>query len=203
MAILDDMWAGLAYEVGGEIVVGTSYQKGTLFSLFDPASQVQFCTFQQQSISVGAGLGGAYSRSFVVGLNIGQPTNIDGAEAGFDFSLDAAIAGLGKYVRSIPDYLQFYYEFEEGIRRYLFQAGKAIELADKHKKLQAVLSNYKGIETIAQGKPTLVLIPIGSIGLRISVKYKFTTTEVLSWGTRDFSKTRSAFGALRSAYSPL
>jgi hypothetical protein len=39
--------------------------------------------------------------------------------------------------------------------------------------------------------------------MRLSVKYKLTSTDVIGWGPADFSSAGSATQALRSAYSPI
>ena len=205
--IIPGVWAGIGYEVGGEIVVGTSYGRGTIFCLSDPDKTVRVCTFAQRSVSLGLGLGGAYSPSFIFGFNIGQPSDVDGAASQFDFSLDTGLASdgvIGKYIRDIPDYLMFWHQFEEGIRRHLFSAGKAMALANNYKVLKQVAANQAGLRDLSGGKPALIVVPlpVGGAGLRVSVRYKLTTTDVLGWNAADFSSAESSSKALRAAYSP-
>lgn len=199
MTAVPGLWAGIGYDVGGEVAIGIQYGKGTMFCLSDPDDRVRFCTFRQEAVSVGLGLGGSFGESFIFGINIAQPADIDGAEAQFDFSLDTGPVREGvlyEYFYDLPEYLQLHYELEEGIKHCLFTAGKALELANKYNKLKQVAANQKALRDIVHKKPALIMVPLPvGFGLRISAKYKFTTTDVISWGTRDFSSRNYKYSA--------
>jgi hypothetical protein len=190
-AMLQNTWAGVSYEVGGEILIGKNYSEGWLFSLSDPADKVRFLHFRTDSMSVGAGLGGSAGVAAVFGFNIVSPHDASDAEGGIDFSLDFGIAGTSKYIRSVPDYLKFWFEFEKGVRRHIYNVGRVAELVEKYGKLKGIsentIKNSSALQKMYAGQePAVVQIPLGT-GLRVSLNYKWAVTDVLSWGTKNFA----------------
>jgi hypothetical protein len=178
------MWIGAAFEVGGEIVVGLNTTVGCLFRKGAPG-HLEYIKFMTEHTSLGIGLGGSASLSLLLGFNIQTEWDVDGADSGFDYSLDLAVSGASKYLRSIPDYLQFMYQFQKGLGKGLYIAGKALELVEKYDKVAMVadnvIRNAKGAFDAAGGKPAIISIPVGT-GLRFSVNYKVSVTDVQGSG---------------------
>jgi hypothetical protein len=183
-------WVGIAVEAGSELIVGANTQEGVMFSLDDPPQRKRWFSYETKSASLGAGIGGTVGQVFlVIGTNIATPQQADGYDGSVDFSLDLGIAGASKYIRSVPEYLKFSYEFAKGWKKLLFNAGRAGEVAEKYGKLKTMgettLKNAKGSLDAKGGSPALIQIPVVGVGLRVSLNYKWSVTDVTNWGTLD------------------
>lgn len=181
-------WVGIAVEAGSELIVGANTQEGVMFSLDDPPQRKRWFSYETKSASLGAGIGGTVGQIFlVIGMNIATPQQADGYDGSVDFSLDLGIAGASKHIRSVPEYLKFSYEFAKGWKQLLFNAGRAGEVAEKYGKLKTMaettLKNAKGSLDARGGSPVMIQIPIVGVGLRVSLNYKWSVTDVTDWGT--------------------
>lgn len=107
---LENFWVGIGFETGGEIIAGTGYHQGALFCYGDVLKRpdvARYCTIDQQSLSLGLGLGGSGGLTFLLGLNAVDPQNFgQPVDWSLDFSLDMGIGGLAKYVRSLPEMVE-------------------------------------------------------------------------------------------------
>ena len=105
----------------------------------DPPHAVRYMIFQTATSSLGLGLGGSAAINFVLGFNIETRDDLEeaGLESGIDFAADFAISGTAGALRTIPNYLEFFYEFESGWKKYLFLGGKGLSFAEKHEKLKS------------------------------------------------------------------
>jgi hypothetical protein len=183
-------WVGIAVEAGSELIVGANTQEGVMFSIGDPPQRKRWFTYETKSASLGAGIGGTVGQVFLVlGLNIATPQQADGYDGSLDFSLDLGLAGTSKYIRSVPDYLTFCFEFAKDWKRLLYQAGRASEVAEKYGKLKTIgetaLKNAGGSLNAKGGGATLLQIPVVGVGLRVALNYKWSVTDVTDWGTLD------------------
>jgi len=202
MARTDNIWVGLGFESGGEIIVGVAQQAGIMVSYGDmlrAKDKVRYLTFQQESTTIGLGLGGAGSVNLILGLNGASPLDFDGVSElswkSIDFSLDMGMGGIGKltglakYFYSAPELV----ELAAVARKF---DGNLMALADALKKYDAnayllkdaaegVIKNTgNALDTIG-GSPVMLALPLPGmgLGLRFSIKFKFETTDVQSWGT--------------------
>lgn len=187
------VWAGFGFESGGEILVGMSQQIGVLISIGDLVSSpetVRWMTFQQEAVTLGLGLGGAAGVNFCIGLNATTPLDFDGAPpAQFDFSLDLGL-GLGKYLRTAPEMIELIAIANKFDGR-LMSLAKGLTAYDRNAWLikdatEGVLKNAAGLMDAANRETSLIGLPVGGGGLRASLKMKFETTDVTSWGAKSF-----------------
>jgi len=195
MTMLDNVWAGVGFETGGEMLIGLSQQAGTMLCVGDlirTPNAVRWMTFQQEAVTAGLGLGGAGGFNFVIGVNATAPQDFDGAPPGsFDFSLDMAMGGLGKYLRSAPEMIELA-AIANKFDGKLMSLSKALTSYEKNAYFvkdaaEGLLKNGKNLFDASQREPTMLSLPLpGSLGLRASIKMKFETTDVTSWGSTSF-----------------
>jgi hypothetical protein len=183
-------WAGVSFERGGEIVVGVDRAEGYIFDFPQHGKPIRYMKFVTETTSVGIGLGGSAGLNFLIGANIHTPMDLEdaGMDDGVGFSLDFGIAGTGKYLRSIPNYMKFVNDFKGGIHRYLYLAGHRLEFLEQHGKLKTiaenVLKNVDGVQKGISHGPALISVPL-STGLRLSLNYRFSITDVLESGAME------------------
>lgn len=192
----DGMWAGFGFESGGEIIFGLGQQKGILWSVqdaFTDPRRTRWCTFQQESASVGLGLGGSGGINFIVGYNAAVPEDFDRASgAEFDFSIDLALGKLDKYFRNLPELIELAAigrKFDPN----LIAVANSMKKYENSRVLKAAIENLaknqSSVFDTLKGEVTMLSFPIPGAGggLRLSIKMKAESTSVLSFGTMDFS----------------
>ncbi|WP_458098543.1 hypothetical protein [Roseomonas sp. WA12] len=198
MSWANGIWAGFGFESGGEVIFGIGKQTGFLFSMQDFTSVprlTRWCLFQQQSATIGLGLGGAAGVNFVVGYNAAVPSDFDGASVDFDFSIDLVLGGLNKYFRNLPEMV----ELVAMVRKFDRNVMKVADAMKKYEtnpiKLKTItenlVKNHAGVREALKNQASLISfpLPVVSGGLRLSLKMKAEETTVLSFDAMDLSKS--------------
>lgn len=189
------MWAGIGFESGGEIVFGLNQQIGILYSMEDAFStprRTRWCVFQQESATIGLGLGGSMGTNLVIGYNADIPADFDGADVGFDFSIDLALGKLSSYFRTLPEAIELAGIARKFDRNWMTVAD-AMQKYEKNRFLiksatENIAKNQSGVIGTLNGQTALINfpLPLASAGLRLSVKSKAENTTITSFGTTSF-----------------
>jgi hypothetical protein len=204
MAWFTNTWAGLGYEAASEMGIGISRHTGLMISVGDlmAGNHVRWLSFQQNSSTLGLGLGGAVGLNFVIGLNAARPMDFQYEDAAsgshgmpsFDFSLDMGqggigkFAGLGKYFYSIPETIELI-GIAKKFDRNIMGIANALKNYEKNiynikAVAENILKNAGGLIDAYNKKPAMISLPLpGSLGVRFSVKMKFETTDVFPQGS--------------------
>jgi hypothetical protein len=204
MAWYDNAWAGLGFEAASEMGIGISRHTGLMISVADLISgaSARWLIFQQNSSTLGLGLGGAVGANFVIGLNAIRPMDFQyedaasdsGGMPSFDFSLDMGqggigkFAGLGKYFYSAPEMVELL-AISKKFDGNIMQVANALKGYEKNRyyvqtAAENILKNTGGFMDAYHRKPAMVSLPLpGSLGLRASIKMKFETTDIFPQGT--------------------
>lgn len=190
MAIETGIWAGVGFESGGEILFGLGSQAGVLLSIDDLCNNpmnVRWCSFLQESATIGAGLGGSGGFNLVVGYNAAVPSDFEGASVSFDFSIDLVLGKLDKYVRNLPELIEMAAMARNFDRTWMSIAAglKKYENAVLLKAItENVIKNHGGIAEAVKMEPCLLSFPLPGLtgGLRLSLKYKAEETSLISFG---------------------
>jgi hypothetical protein len=190
------LWFGLGCETGGEIVGGLSQQQGILYSYADLKKtpyEVRYCLIDQESATIGAGLGGAVAFNFLIGVNASDPQMFGHQmEWGADFSIDMGFSGLGHYLRTLPEMIEL-----AAIAHRFNSAGlEAAELLTKYDEnrkflkdaFEGLVKNRSSLLSTANGHADIISLPLpgASWGLRLSVKAKWEGIVVNRWGVQSF-----------------
>jgi len=194
------VWAGLGFETGGELIFGIGQQMGIMFSIEDMVTspkRTRWMTFQQKSATIGAGAGGSMGTNFIIGLNAATANDFEGAsDATFDFSLDFGIGGLAKYVRTLPEMIEMA-AIARKFDRNLMRVAEGLKKYEADAYLfksatENVLKNHANFRDAFRGQAPIIgfPLPLGSYGLRLSVKAKAEETEVTSWGVMEVKPKR-------------
>jgi hypothetical protein len=200
MSWASGIWAGFGFESGGEIIFGLNKHTGVLFSMEDLTSHpsvTRWCAFQQESATIGLGLGGSMGTNFVIGYNAAAPIDFDGASVDFDFSIDLALGKLDKYFRNLPEMVELM-GIARRFNRTWISVSEAMKKYDQNRLLvksvaENLVKNHAGIRETLAMSPALLSFPLPiSGGLRLSLKMKAENTTILSFDAMDLS-IRSKF----------
>ena len=182
------IWFGVSYSVGGEILLGQDTSQGIIFSSGSNINELRFIEYMSVSTSAGLGLGGSGSMNLVVVTNVDtedQITQCFSNEYEWDYSLDMVISGASKHLLSIPQQMNKLHRLKGTLGPGMNLARKSANLVQYYGDLkdagEAALGSVKGALNSAQGKPTLIEIPLGA-GMRVSLKKKKTEGAALSSG---------------------
>jgi hypothetical protein len=204
MAWYENTWAGLGFEAASEMGIGISRHTGLMISIGDVVSgaDVRWLLFQQNSSTLGLGLGGSVGANLVIGLNALGPMDFEYEDAAsdsagmpsFDFSLDMGqggigkFAGLGKYLYSAPEMVELI-AISKKFDRNIMGVANALKGYEKNRYYvqsvtENILKNTGGLIDAHKRKPAIIALPLpGSLGLRASIKMKFETTDIIPQGT--------------------
>lgn len=193
------LWVGVGFETGGEIVVGAGQQQGALLCYGDALRTprlTRYCTIEQQSLTLGAGLGGSGGLTFLVGLNASDPQSFgQPVDWSIDFSLDMGIGGLAKYIRTIPEAVELA-AIGAKFNKTGLGIAEALTKYEKNRRLvkdvaDGLIKNHGSLLDTLGSKAGIISLPmpLSNYGMRLSLKTKWEGTIVTSWGSFSFLLT--------------
>lgn len=195
MGLAAGMWVGFGFESGGEIIFGLGKHTGVLWSVDDflaNAKLTRWCAFQQESATIGLGLGGSAGWNLVVGYNAAIPSDFEGASVGADFSVDLALGKLDKYFRNLPEMLELaaiarkfdptWMSVANNMKKY--ENSKVLKPLTDH-----LVKNQSGVRDTLGGQTALLAFPLPGLGggLRLSLKMKAEETTILSFDATEIA----------------